>query len=852
LIPVSAFCFGKLKRGDIFILQFAILLLVSLTGKCQRLPLDTGWKLTEPTHNISVDAQVPGTVYGNLLKAGKVPDIRNGNSEKELLWLEDCTWKYEKSVDVSDTILQHEHVELVFEGLDTYAIVYVNDSIAIVAGNMFREWRADIKKWLHRGHNNLRLVIFPPRTFAIQMQQGNPYLLPQTDTSKKAISSFIRKAPYHFGWDFAPRLVDAGIIKPVYLEMWDEVVVRSFTIRTVEIKNATAHLDATVTLTSDRHQKKVKAVIGEKHFRFIMDEGTHDYHFNITVKDPDLWWPNRSGRQSLYEYGLKLTCGKEKCVEAKTRFGIRTVELIQDTDSLGAKFYFRVNGYPVFMQGANYVTPYQWASGISKRDLITAAQSSGMNMLRVWGGGIYEDNEFYALCDEMGILIWQDFMFADAMYPTTPVFLENVKEEVTQNVKRISGHPSLALWCGNNESDVAWKYWGWQQQYGYSSEDSTAISNGYAKLFRQEIPAVLAKVDPNTPYIHTSPLSNWGKRSNFNYHNMHYWGVWHGEESIDSFSVNVPRFMTEYGMQSYPSFRALSEVLKTDSLQMDSPDLTARQKSYKGNKLLFSYIADRYRQPSNLTDLCYLSQLNQADALEIAIRSHRKATGRCMGTLFWQLNDVWPGASWSVIESEGTPKAAFYKLHELYAPDLLIPELEAQWFNVYYQRNDTLKSLNVKLKVEVKDFYGNEVTSYLIEHILGAAQTQKLFTALQDKLIQDKNPSDVFVELTLMKSDSVLAKTICYFVKPKQLNLQHTNIQYVIGRQGEKTLVTLKSDLLAKGVYLQFKNAEGFFSDNYFDLLPGEEKQVTFEGMTAEGELQITTFLPEREPATTE
>lgn len=813
-------------------------------GQC--LNLNSGWKLTELTHNIAIDAEVPGTVYGNLLRKKLVPDIRLGNHERELTWLEDCTWKYEKHIDVPDSILQHEHIELVFKGLDTYAVVYVNDSIALVAGNMFREWRTDVKKWLHRGSNSIRVVIFPPGTFASQMQESYPYRLPQTDTSAVAISSFIRKAAYHFGWDFAPRLVDAGIIKPVYLEWWDEVIVRSFTVHTVDIKDNVAHLDAIVTITSDERHKKVKAAIGEKHFRFSVEEGTHDYHFNTTVKNPDLWWPNRSGRQSLYEYGLKITCGKEKFAEAKTRFGIRTVELVQDTDSIGTAFYFRVNGYPIFMLGANYVTPYQWATGISKSDLIVAAQKSGMNMLRVWGGGVYEDDAFYRMCDEKGILVWQDFMFADAMYPATPAFLENITEEAKQNVKRISGHPCLALWCGNNESDVAWKNWGWQQQYGYSLSDSTALSNAYDKIFKQLLPSIIADADPHTPYINSSPLSNWGKHSNFNNHNMHYWGVWHGEESIDSFRVNIPRFMTEFGMQSYPSYSTMSKILENDSLQINSSDLTARQKSYKGNKLLYCYISDRYRQPRNVEELCYLSQLNQADALETAIQSHRKATGRCMGTLFWQLNDVWPGASWSVMESDGTPKAAFYKLHTLYAPDLLIPELDAHWFNVYYQRNDSLKAMNVKLNVEVKDFNGNKISSFLVEYILGSTKSEKIFTALRDKLIQGKSSGEVFVELTLTNEDNILAKTIYYFVKPNRLNLKQPEIQYAIGRLGVQTTITLKSENLAKSVYLQFKNSTGIFSDNYFDLLPGEEKKVTFDGAAAADELQITTFLPDR------
>jgi beta-mannosidase len=806
----------------------------------QRILLNDSWSLSSGARNMQLPVTVPGTVYGDLLKHGLVADVMKGEHEADIQWIANGTWIYYRELEVTDTMLLHAHAELVFEGLDTYAKVYVNDSLVITATNMFRSWRSDVRPLMKKGINSIRVELLPATALAEQAAANFHYKLPQTDTSATTISSLVRKAPYHFGWDWAPRIPDRGIWRPVYLELWSKMQIRDFTIHTVSLKNEAAQLEARVRISSDTIFKKATVTIDQNSFPCELISGTHLYVFRFTVSKPELWWPNGSGKQVLNIFQLQVKAGNSVLGTATTRTGIRTVELVRETDTIGTAFYFKVNGQPLFMMGANYVPPFQWDTTAAREKFIAAAKEVGMNMIRVWGGGVYEDDAFYNLCDENGILVWQDLMFACAMVPGDSLFLENVKEEVRQQATRLSGHPSLALWCGNNESDVAWKNWGWQKQYNYSPADSAAIYEAYIRLFQNAVPQVLSESDPFTSYVHTSPLSNWGKKENFNHHNMHYWGVWHGEEAIDSFKVNVPRFMTEYGMQSFPSFHTLSVSAGSDTMQLSNSFIASKQKSYKGNRLLYQYIADGYGEPRSVEALCYLSQLMQADAMDIAIRSHRKAAGHCMGTLYWQLNDVWPGASWSTLEHNGTWKAAHYKLSELYAPHLLIPVQQDDSLHVYYVSTDNLPIRGANIDVNVMSLSGKPLGAHTVLDIESGKDAVEVFVFKLAELAPDS--TDAVVLLHLISNGKTLASALHYFVKPNQLKLSKPEIKKSIVFKNGITEITLETNILAKGVYLQYKNTDGRFSDNYFDLLPGEQKTVMFEGQLGLDELVIQTY----------
>jgi beta-mannosidase len=354
---------------------------------------------------------------------------------------------------------------------------------------------------------------------------------------------------------------------------------------------------------------------------------------------------------------------KDDVVDTYTdKYGIRTIELVNQPDSIGTAFYFVLNGKEIFMQGANYIPQDVFLSRVTDnqyRTLLHAAKEANMNMLRVWGGGIYEEDLFYDLCDSLGILVWQDFMFAGSLYPDTKEFKENVKEEITQNIKRLRTHPCLAIWCGNNEIEVAWKNWGWQKQYGYSKSDSISIWKNYESIFLDLIPSLVSEHHPEAYYTSTTPLSNWGSAQNFNHGSMHYWGVWHGREPFENFSSNVGRFMVEYGFQSYPSISSLSQVIADTNLNLNSPSMAHRQKSFVGNGLILQHIEHYFDKPETFEEFVQRSQQTQAIGLQMAIEAHKRDQTHCRGTLFWQLNDCWPGPSWSVIDYYGQKKLAY-------------------------------------------------------------------------------------------------------------------------------------------------------------------------------------------------
>jgi beta-mannosidase len=692
----------------------------------------------------------------------------------------------------------------------------------------------DGKKFLKSGINEITVQLHSPSFRGEQEMQKLPYRLPMgSDAGEVKVSAFTRKAPYHYGWDWSPRFLTMGIWQPVFISAHDNVYISDIQLKTIEIADTCAWLSGFVTIYS--HVELPNAVItikdGFKQFR--LKRGTTTTQVKFKIDNPELWWPNGFGKQPLYDITAKLYVNNYLVDSITGCTGIRTVELFQDEDEWGSSFYFRVNGLPIFMKGTNYIPQSNFLTEITDSaytKIIGDVKSVGMNMLRVWGGGIYEKDIFYDLCDENGILVWQDFMFAGSMYPGDSSFMKNVKAEVTQQIKRLRNHPCIALWCGNNEIEVAWNNWGWQKEFGYSLADSMEIHGNYKLLFEDKIPSLLAQYDDTRPYIPSSPISNWGNKKNFKTGNMHYWGVWHGEESIDSFRANVPRFMTEYGMQSFPSFESLKRNSAEERITLGSEFIKNRQRSYKGNRLLLDYIDLKFGPAKNVEDLCYLSQLNQAEAMRIAIESHRKEARYCMGSLYWQLNDVWDGASWSTIEHNGKWKAAHYRLKSLYAQNILIAETINDTTTVYLQSDNT-DGVSGKLRIDILDLKGRSLGSYWLEAATGYLVATQVFQMPVNAILKKNDKADFFLKMQLLRGDSVMAQTLHYFVTPKELNFPVPDIQTTVTPTPGGALIKLHSYVLAKGVMLEFENTPGHFSDNYFDLLPGEEKVVVFKGV---------------------
>lgn len=627
----------------------------------QKMELNSGWMAASDTL-ASFPAQVPGTIHTDLLRAGYIQEPFRYNHENALQWVEEHNWWYTTSFEITGDQQNYTAAEMVFEGLDTEAEVWLNDSLILRANNMFREWRIPVKPLLTEGINKLRIVFESPVRKHKPNAESAGIVYP-ADSDKSKTSPFTRKAAYHFGWDWAPRFVTCGIWKPAYLEFHDQARIASVHIEQAELSEHKARLRAHVEVISFTKDPDVSIEVYGKKAMLTGADSLYKVTVDFEIDNPEIWWPNGSGSQHLYSIPVRLLKGDYELDAVHETIGLRKIELVNKPDSTGTSFYFRINGKPLFIQGANYVPQDVFLTRVKPgqyRRLLIAAKEANMNMLRVWGGGVYEQNLFYHLCDSLGLLVWQDFMFAGTMYPGDQAFVENVKAEVRGQIRRLRNHPCLAIWCGNNEIEVAWKNWGWQDKYNYSAQDSSKMWSDYLHLFHDVIPGIVAEESADIPYVSTSPQSNWGTAENFNHGSMHYWGVWHGREPIGAFKENIGRFMVEYGLQSYPEMQTLEEYISHDELNLNSEALNYRQKSYIGNGEILRHILDlNLPEPENLNQFILASQQAQAIALRTAIRAHKDSNGHCMGTLLWQLNDCWPGPSWSIIDYLGRKKPAY-------------------------------------------------------------------------------------------------------------------------------------------------------------------------------------------------
>lgn len=633
--------------------------------------LDSNWTFSALGKNQFHRARVPGSVHMDLYRNKIIEDPFYELNEMSLQWIEETNWEYKTTFDLDDYFLLNENISLNFNGLDTYADIYLNDSLILSSNNMFRSWELDVKDLLVTDSNELRIVFESPVLRNKNIVDDYPFKLPSGNEPKYVetkTSNFTRKAAYQFGWDWGPRFVTMGIWKPVELISWNSARIVDVFTQTNSIKDSVADLTTDITLEVSKAGNFIIG-IDSLEIKKYFDPGLHHFKYPFQIKNPKLWWVNNMGESYLYKQNISLHKGNENIHKRTNCFGVRTVELINEPDSIGTSFYFKLNNSPIFIKGANYIPQDVFLSRVTPKHyerLIIAAKEANFNMLRVWGGGIYEKDIFYDLCDKYGILVWQDFMFSGSLYPNIQGFKENIKEEIKENIKRLRQHPCIAIWCGNNEIEVAWRNWGWQKEYGYNTSDSIYLWESYHAIFRTLIPKHLSQLDPLRNYTPTSPLSNWGTKENFDHSSMHYWGVWHGKEPFENFKNNIGRFMVEYGFQSFPKLSNLSKVMHDSSLYLNSKAMEHRQKSYIGNDLIKTHINQYFSPPKNFNEFVKLSQKTQAIGLEIAINSHMNKSPHCMGTLFWQFNDCWPGPSWSIIDYYGNKKDAYFSVKKAF------------------------------------------------------------------------------------------------------------------------------------------------------------------------------------------
>lgn len=639
-----------------------------LAAQVAHLPLDSGWRFQRVGGQGWHPAVVPGVVHTDLLRAGLIPDPYRDFNADSVQWIEREEWTYERTIEADAALLARTHVDLVFKGLDTFAEVYWNDSLLGRTDNMFRTWEFPVQGLLRRGPNTLRVLFRSPIAEGKRRRDAYGLQLPH-DNDPSGVGPYIRKAAYQFGWDFCPRLVTSGIWQPVELRCWSGSYLQDFEVSSGPAGDDSISLtlrtrlpwlmDGWVRFTFDGQE------VGRRRVGAVDGEGTADLF--LTIAPPDRWWPNGAGASPLHTITAELADANGDVLDrAAKRIGLRTIELVQDSDSVGRAFTFRVNGRDLFMKGCNLVPPSMFlpeAGDSAWVALVRHMQRAHMNMVRVWAGGVYPPDAFFAACDTAGILVWQDLMVAH-MLPGNEAFRENILDEAIEQSARLASHPSLALLCGNNELDVAWRNWGWQQRYGLHGPDSARVWRDHLSL-QQQLAIIARQV--GIRYVPTSPLSNWGNAEGLRNGDLHYWGVWHGDSTFASFARNVGRFVSEYGFQSYPDSSLLAQYIAPERLYLGSPALRYRQRSYRTDRPILEAVQRELGVvPGTLGTFIEAGQAVQARACRLAIEAHLAARPRCMGTLVWQLNDPWPGPSWSLIDHSGHWKPAMGEVQRLY------------------------------------------------------------------------------------------------------------------------------------------------------------------------------------------
>jgi beta-mannosidase len=780
------------------------------------------WQFKNSKENKWLTASVPGTIHLDLMNNKLIPDPYKDENEKKVQWVENEDWDYQTVFKISAKELENQNADLVFHGLDTFSEIYLNGKLLKKTDNMFRTWKIPVKNDLKIGNNTLQIKFKSSVNIGKDLAKKVPFTMPESPRS------FVRKAQYQFGWDWGPRLVTAGIWKDVKLNFWNHAKIENIKIEHKALTKQRADLNIYAEIFTEQSGKYSFLINNETH-DVSLQQGLNKISIPFQITNPKLWQPNGWGEPTLYDLKVSLKKDSKTLSSKSERIGLRTIELVQEKDEKGKSFYFKVNENPMYTKGTNWIPSDSFTPRITKekyKKLIKDCKDANMNMIRVWGGGIYEDDEFYKACDENGILVWQDFMFAGSFYPSDEDFLNNVKEEVKDQVNRLQNHPSIALWCGNNEIDEAIVNWGYQKQFKYSKEDSLQVWKDYKKVFHEVIPNALKEnlTSEKNIYWPTSPSIGWGHKESLTEGDSHYWGVWWGELPFEIYNKKVPRFASEYGFQGMPSLETVKSMFSGNpDLSLENPTITAHEKNARGFQIINEYMKRDYAVPKDFVKYNYVSQLLQARGMQIAIEAHRRAKPYNMGTLYWQLNDCWPVISWSSIDYLGNWKALHYLVKRSFENQVILTE-EKEGFLDFYGINDELKKFDdVKVEIQVVDFNGkilNDLTTVQNGKILDGIVK---FNHIEIKnLIKYSNKNEVFLKLILKdKTKKVIAQNNHFFSKPKDLKLTKPNIKI---KKISATEIEISTDVLAKDVYLM---GDTHFSDNFFDLLPKASKRIT-------------------------
>lgn len=807
--------------------------------------LHEGWKFRQARLTNWYPATVPGVVHTDLLQNKIIEDPFFRLNERGLQWIDKEDWVYETCFTLAADMMRKENMELVFEGLDTYADVYLNDECILKADNMFRCWSIPVRQYIREENNILKVYFHSPVKIDVPKWDALPYQYPASNDQSengglfnKKISIFARKAGYHYGWDWGPRLVTSGIWRPVYIRAWSDLRINDVFIEQKEVGAGRAVIAGHVELDADKDMNGVLVTITDEVTGRVLGEwqadlkrGTNRVTVDFVLHKPKLWWSNGLGEPFLYRFRTDIIAGGELLDSKTERVGIRSLKVVHQPDKDGHTFYIELNGRPVFAKGANYIPSDNFLPRVTpenyKRTILDAA-GVNMNMLRVWGGGIYENDVFYDLCDEYGIMIWQDFMFACSMYPAEGALLDNIHQEAVDNVKRLRNHACIALWCGNNECQDAWLGWGWKCEIERQNKEyADKIWAQYRQQYHVTLPGVVREYAPGTFYWPSSPFAFEGEMSGTTDGDRHYWSVWHGKAPISDYDSEKSRFFSEYGFQSFPEFESVKRYAPyPEDWDIRSEVMMSHQRGGDhANGLIETYLLNEYKKPRDFRAFLYMNHVLQGDAIKTAIESHRRQMPYNMGTLFWQHNDCWPVASWASRDYYGRWKAQHYYVRKAY-DDILISSVVEGDDLIVYAVSDRLENTSGRLQLQVCQFDGTVVHHWGKSVGISGNDSRVCFSAPLAKLLEGADRGTVYVRVDYTDKSGRVYHNNYYLGKQKDMDYPKVDLQTEVRSIEGGYEVMVSADKFARAVCLSVADNESVYSDNYFDVQPKSSVQV--------------------------
>ncbi len=818
---------------------------MSLTASAYQKPqvctLHSDWTFCQVGDTLWSDAKVPGTIHQDLINHNRIPNPFYGMNEEAVQWVENEDWMYRTSFVVTEEQLNRDAAVLELDGLDTYADVFLNGALILRSDNMFVGHKVPVKSVLRKGENRLLIRFRSAVKEALPQWETNGFDYPaDNDHSSKRVSIYTRKAPYSYGWDWGIRLATCGIWRPVRLVFSDVARIEDYYVRQASVSASKADVDNRLEITNVTSQPVSALLKVAYHYsandtkevqkQIELRPGENTVSLPVMIDNPHLWMPNGWGEPSLYKFTASVSVDGVEVASQERQVGLRSIRVVMEDDEHGKSFYFEVNGHPMFAKGANFIPDDALLSNVTPeryKRIFEDVKAANMNMLRVWGGGIYEDDKFYDEADRNGILIWQDFLFACTTYPHDPLFLKRVEAEAEYNIKRLRGHASLAMWCGNNEIYEGVRYWGWKNKY--TAEAFAEMNRGYDVLFRQLLPDMVKRFDSDRFYMHGSPYeANWGRPESWKIADSHNWGTWYGRKPFESFDSEIPRFMSEYGFQAFPEMKTIRTFAEEKDFELESPVMNAHQKATIGNALIKQTMGLYYKVPAKFEDLVYVGLVLQGQGMRHGIEAHRRNRPYCMGSLFWQLNDSWPVVSWSSIDYYGNWKAMQYQSQRAFAPVLINAIKEGDDLCVYLISDELQDRDDVRLTVELMDFDGKSHGKWTQNGKLSANTSMLFLKKRADEFLSKQDAATSFLRFTLKaKNGAALADEVFYFAYPKDQKLPEARIETSVKKRGEAIEMTLKTDKLARDIFIEVPVQGVRFSDNFFDLLPGQRKKIT-------------------------